>query len=174
MKPWSITTTIRNPYRLRDLLAVLKTMEGRVWNKFTQIELQVKLIQNRLYGYRNRQFYNGLSPSHVELIENDTEPLTLEEARNIFHAKNYEDPPMRGRQSVNPLKKFGFAIAERDRKIEVTELGTCFLREPVDLQDIFLRVFLKWQIPNPENNVTSARKFTTLNHLLGHFILLTA
>jgi len=32
-KPWSISTTIRNPERLRDFLMVLKTLEGQEFDK---------------------------------------------------------------------------------------------------------------------------------------------
>ena len=35
-KPWSITTTLRNPERLRDFLIVLKDIEGEEWNLETQ------------------------------------------------------------------------------------------------------------------------------------------
>ncbi len=31
-KPWSITTTLRNPDRLRDFLVVLKCLEGYKWD----------------------------------------------------------------------------------------------------------------------------------------------
>ena len=151
MIPWSITTTMRNPYRLRDLLDVLKTMEGTVWDLESQTEYQILLIRERLYGYKNQQFYNGLLPEQVALVDDESKEISHEVASQIFATKNYEDPPMRGRQSVNPLKKFGFAIAERDKKIEITQLGELLLGDEYDLQDIFLRVLLKWQIPNPEN-----------------------
>ena len=154
MTPWSITTTMRNPYRLRDLLAVLKTMEGTDWSRESQSEYQIRLIQNRLYGYKSRQFYNGLSPDQEALVDDATREITSDTARQIFLAKNYEDPPMRGRQSVNPLKKFGFAVAEKGREIEITELGELFLHDEYDLQEIFLSALLKWQIPNPENKRT--------------------
>lgn len=174
MTPWSITTTMRNPYRLRDFLAVLKTMEGIEWNRDTQSEYQIRLIQQRLYGYSNPQFYNGLSTDQVALVDDKTRKITLAAARQIFLAKNYEDPPIRGRQSVNPLKKFGFAIAERGREIEITELGELFLRDEYDLQDIFLRALLKWQIPNPENKRTfntpdyDIKPFLGVLHLINH------
>ncbi len=53
MKLWSISTTLRNPYRFRDFLKVLAELEGKEWNKNTQMEFQIKLIQNRLYGLTN-------------------------------------------------------------------------------------------------------------------------
>lgn len=52
-KPWSISTTVRNPERLRDFLAVLKQLEGQEFNKDNQIKYQVLLIQRRLYKPTN-------------------------------------------------------------------------------------------------------------------------
>ena len=61
IKPWSITTTLRNPERLRNFLRVAQQIEGIEWNLETQIKYQILLIQNRLYGYGNAQFYSNLS-----------------------------------------------------------------------------------------------------------------
>ena len=49
MKLWSISTTIRNPERLRDFLYILKQLEGLPFNNENQIKYQILLIQNRLY-----------------------------------------------------------------------------------------------------------------------------
>lgn len=46
-KPWSISTTVRNPERLRDFLRVLKTLEGRKFDDGTQKKFQIRLIQER-------------------------------------------------------------------------------------------------------------------------------
>ena len=59
-KPWSITTTLRNPERIRNFLIVLKELEGQEWNKENQVKYQILLIKDRFYGLTN-QFYNGLS-----------------------------------------------------------------------------------------------------------------
>jgi len=58
LKAWSITTTVRNPERLRDFLITSKPLEDKVWNKHTQEYYQKLLIKNRLYGFGNTQFYN--------------------------------------------------------------------------------------------------------------------
>ena len=150
-KPWSITTTMRNPYRIRDCLKVLQSMEGEKWNSSAQIEFQLKLIQNRYYGYGESQFYNGLPPELVKLIDDSSHEITHAEVKAIFHRKNYEDPPMRGRQSFNVLKKFGFVLIPNQR-IKITDAGQRFLSDHYDLRDIFLRIFLKWQIPSPYYN----------------------
>ena len=44
-KPWSITTTLRNPGRLRDFLVVLKRLENSKWTFENQIKYQILLNQ---------------------------------------------------------------------------------------------------------------------------------
>jgi len=44
-KPWSISTTVRNPERLADFLRILKELEGEEFNKDNQVQYQALLIQ---------------------------------------------------------------------------------------------------------------------------------
>ena len=149
-KPWSITTTLRNPERLRDFLLVLKQLENSDWDTESQKEYQILLIQNRVYGYGRSQFYNGLLQAMIDLVDDSSREISFEQAQEIFNAKKYKDPAMRGRQSLNPLKKFGFVLIENG-KLKITELGRLFLKEDFDIGEIFFRSFLKWQIPNPDS-----------------------
>lgn len=147
-KAWSITTTLRNPERLRSFLSVLKQMDGEIWDKDSQCKYQILLIKERVYGYGKKQFYNGLSNEYIDLIDNSDKTISFEVAKKIFEMKNYEDPAMRGRQSLNPLKKIGLVVLN-DNKIKITSLGFMFLKDDFDLGNIFFRSFIKWQIPNP-------------------------
>lgn len=144
-KPWSISTTVRSPDRLRGFLSVLAGMEGMEWRS-AQSEFQIRLIQSRLYGAHTAQFYNGLSQQHIDLIENEKE-ISLAQARAIFCSKNYNDPGMRGRQSFKALGRFGFASASNGN-IFITDMGKMLLAETKDYGEIFLRALLKWQLPN--------------------------
>lgn len=150
-KPWSITTTVRSPERLRDFLIVSKQLENCKWNSENQRKYQTLLIKERVYGYGKSQFYNGLSQEQIDLIDDQTKEISSEQAEEIFNVKNYKDPAMRGRQSMNPLKKFGFVVI-KDKKICITSLGKLFLRDDFDLGKIFFRSFMKWQIPNLDSN----------------------
>lgn len=150
-KPWSITTTLRNPERLRSFLTVLKQLEGENWNLENQRKFQILLIKERVYGYGSTQFYNGLTQEQIHLIDNQTKEISFEKAEEIFNAKNYEDPAMRGRQSINPLKKIGLVVI-KDEKIFITSLGKLFLQDDFDLGEIFFRSFIKWQLPNPDSS----------------------
>ena len=148
-KPWSITTTLRNPERIRNFLIVLNEMEGQEWDEENQIKYQILLIKYRFYGLTN-QFYNGLSKKHIKLLSSP-DPISYKEAEEIFYSKNYETPAMRGRQSINPIKKVGLARIEFG-KIKITPLGKYLLKENYDLGEMFFRSFLKWQLPNPTSD----------------------
>ena len=150
-KPWSITTTVRNPLRIKDFLSAAAELCGRPWNKDTQKEYQKLLIQKRLYGFDSVQFYNGLPAEITSLIDDTDAEIPMETIDEILRIKNYADFDMRGRQSMNPLTKFGFIRIDDDTKnINLTDSG----RELLDTDDneigkVLLRSFLKWQIPNP-------------------------
>ncbi len=148
-KPWSISTTVRNAERIRNFLLVLRDLENQEWNNESQIRYQILLIQNRYYGLTN-QFFNDLSPEQIALLQSADE-MSYEQAEEIFNAKGYEDPAMRGRQSLNPLKKLGLAHIV-DGRVSITQLGQYLLQEDYDLGEMFFKSFLKWQLPNLDSD----------------------
>jgi len=146
-RPWSISTTVRNPERLRDFLQVLKQLEGEDFSKENQVKYQLFLIKERLYKP------NNIPRKYQKYYDNPTLEIPFSVAKDIFEHQKYEDPPMRGRQSVNPLNKLGFAIArEGYGPIKITELGNLFLKGDYDIGFIFFKSLLKLQFPNPWSN----------------------
>ena len=83
MRFWSISTTIRNPERIRSFLQVLKLMEGEVWSKENQKKFQVLLIQHKVYGFGENQFHNSLSDEQNSWLDSDN--LTYEQAEIMPH-----------------------------------------------------------------------------------------
>ncbi|MCK4664686.1 MAG: AlwI family type II restriction endonuclease [Bacteroidales bacterium] len=152
MRFWSVSTTIRNAERIRSFLQVLKTMDGERWDNESQKKFQILLIKERVYGYNNIQFYNGLTQNQINIIYDISSNMTFEQAEDIFYAKNYTDPPMRGRQSYNPLEKMGLTYLDENKNIIISDFGNYFLQENYDLGEVFLKSFLKWQYPNPDAN----------------------
>lgn len=150
-KAWSISTTVRNPERLRAFLVALRPLVGKEWTKETQEAYQKLLIKNRLYGYGSQQFYNGLPYEIVALINDVDQVIDDAIVDTIVEIKNYRDFPIRGRQSINPLTKFGFALIDNG-VLKITELGEQLIASEKDYGDVFLRSFIKWQIPNPASN----------------------
>lgn len=148
MKPWSISTTVRNPERIRDFLKILAGMEGEEWTRPNQKKFQVRLIQYKVYGYGEIQFLNNLSTQHLQLM-NNPDSLTYEQAEDILDAKHYVGGgDMRGRQSFNPIEKMGFAVLDENNRIRISSFGKYFLKEDYDLGNVFFKSFLKWQLPN--------------------------
>lgn len=151
LKAWSITTTVRNPERLRDFLVALKPLENQSWDNVNQENYQKLLIKNRLYGFGSTQFYNGLTSNIINIINDTDNEIDDNIIDEIIRLKNYTDFAMRGRQSINPLTKFGFVIID-DGKVKITELGKKLIASKKDTGDVFLKSFIKWQIPNPASN----------------------
>lgn len=155
-KPWSISTTVRNPERLRNFLRVLKRLEGENFTKEIQTKYQIMLIQERLYKP------NNIPLKYKEYFDNPSKEMPYCIAEEIFYLQDYKDPPMRGRQSVNPLNKLGFCIAREGLgAVRITELGNIFLQEDYDISYIFFKSLLKLQYPNPwsEDEFSSEKGF---------------
>lgn len=148
--PWSISTTVRNPDRLRDFLRVLKELEEQPFNSENQIKYQILLIQKKLYKPTD------LTREQEEYFDDIEKEMPFSVAKDIFNAQGYKDPAMRGRNSVAPLNKMGLCIAENSAgSVKITPLGEYFLSEDYDIGKLFFIHFLKWQLPNP-----SSRKFS--------------
>ena len=172
-KVWSISTTVRNPERLRNFLITLKEIENKEWNHETQLEFQARLVKNRFYGFASNQFYNNLPSQLVELIKNINHKITLSEAIYILEVRNYsEGIAIRGRTSYKPLEKMGLASII-NKKIKITSLGKYLLQNDYDLGDMFFKSFLKWQYPNPvdrdfkDNKIYNLKPFILTLHLIN-------
>jgi len=166
-KPWSISTTVRNPERLLDFLRVLKKLEGKEFNTENQELYQILLIKERIYKPTD------IFAKYQKYYENSEDEIPLEVAKEIFKNQAYTDPAMRGRQSVNPLNKLGFAVARKgEGPIKITKLGNLFLEGNYDIGYIFLKSLLKLQFPNPwsidfkETNGFNITPFISVLHLI--------
>ncbi|MGB9614017.1 MAG: AlwI family type II restriction endonuclease, partial [Fervidobacterium sp.] len=139
---------------MRGFLRVLKQLEGENFTEDVQIKYQIMLIQERLYKPTNIPY------DYKKYFDNPSEKIPYKIAEEIFRLQNYEDPPMRGRQSVNPLNKLGFCIAREGLgPIRITELGNIFLQENYDISYIFFKSLLKLQFPNPWSEDFSSKDF---------------
>ncbi len=150
MKPWSLSTTVRNPYRLREFLRVLKKLEGKVFDGNTQIEYQILLIQEKLYKPMH------LPEEYLKYYEEQDKKMPYNMAKKIFdlmlsRSKELRNTPgLRGRTSAAQLAKMGFCVAKKSLgKIVITDFGNYFLSKDYDLAEVFFRHFIKWQLPNP-------------------------
>lgn len=71
MKFWSVSTTIRNPDRIRSFLQVLKLMEGEFWTSENQKRFQILLIQHKRYGFGENQFHKSLTNEQNLWLDSD-------------------------------------------------------------------------------------------------------
>lgn len=146
-KLWSMSTTLRSPYRAKDFLKVLKLMEGQEWTNDNQKFYQTLLIKYRFYMPTE----TNLTSNQIDLLSNATIDMTTKQARDIFDSKCYNDPAMRGRTSFDPLEKLGL-VQIVDNKIKITQQGNMLLNNEIDPSEMQFKSLLKLQYPNPLSN----------------------
>lgn len=161
-KPWSISTTVRSPERLRGFLGVLKILEGQPFNSNNQIKYQILLIQHKLYKPTR------LTREQAEYYKDIEREMPYTMAEQVFNAQKYRDPAMRGRNSVAPMNKMGLCVAKNSAKgVRITPLGEYFLSDDYDLGKLFFLHFLKWQLPNPASDEFSGRDGFAIKPFIG-------
>lgn len=145
---WSMTTTIREAERIPAFLKTAKEIENEAWNRDTQIKFQILLIKNREYlNTDNTQTFSRLNDSQVNLLKDKSINMSFEQAEDIFNTKNYNDPPMRGRQSMSPLEKLGL-VDRSSGKIVITDIGNKLLNKEITFDEFMFEQLLKLQYPN--------------------------
>lgn len=170
---WSITTTIREAERVPAFLRIAKEIENEEWNEETQMKFQILLIKNREYlnPYRTKnktQALSKLNEEQKELLEDLSISMTYEQAKEIFVAKQYEDPPMRGRNSMSPLEKLGL-IDKTSGNIKFTPVGNMLYNNEIKYEDFLFETFLKMQYSNPieiERQTWNSKPFINVLRLI--------
>lgn len=144
-----MSTTLREAERIIGFAKTAYELDGQEWSKDNQIKYQILLIKNRYYlSPDNTQSLMGLNEEQVSILSNLNHDLTFSEAEGIFNSKNYEDPPMRGRQSMSPLKKLGLVYI-KNNKIHCTDVCKKLISEQISLEDFMFDSLVKYQYPNP-------------------------
>ncbi len=146
IKPWSISTTMRNPDRLREVLLNVMQFEGQEKSPETQDKLQISLIHDRKYKPTQKK----------DLWEHKYDDLnydfTLEEAEEVFRLQNYKGGAgIRGRTSLSPLKELGFVFIDNNKKIRISASGYDLIKDDFNLESTVLHALLKFQYRNPLN-----------------------
>ena len=145
-----MSTSVRNAERIPGFLEVAALLDGEYWDIQNQARYQILLIKHRKYlnDTANAQTCDKLSKEQIELLENVGCEMDERDAAGIFYAKDYEDPPMRGRQSMNPLVKLGLVLVKNNR-IFISDVGKMLLQGRISWSDFILDSLLKYQLPNP-------------------------
>src|SRR5574344_1703873 len=143
-----MTTTIREAERIPAFLKTAKEIENEEWNKDTQIKFQILLIKNREYlNTDSTQTFSKLNDEQINLLKDKSIDMTFEQAKNIFESKQYNDAPMRGRQSMSPLEKLGL-IDKSSGKVILTDIGNKLLNNKITFDEFMFEQLLKLQYPN--------------------------
>jgi len=145
-----MSTTIREAERILGFLQTAAEIDGSYWDKEMQMKFQILLIKNRQYlnDETNTQSFNNLSNEQARILKDKSIDMTFEQASDIFHSKNYNDPPMRGRQSMSPLVKLGLVYLI-DKVISITDVGWKLISGEIEFGSFILDSLLKFQYPNP-------------------------
>lgn len=150
---WSMSTTIREAERIIGFLRTAALLDGQYWDKECQCTFQTLLIKNHEYlnDIENSQVRKKLSKEQIAALGAWDKEMSFEMADSIFKAKEYKDPPMRGRQSMSPLVKLGLVYYEH-KIIRISDMGRKLLEGEISFEDMMLEALLKYQYPNPSDS----------------------
>lgn len=165
MKVWSISTTVRNPERITDFCLAIEAIKGKEWHQTTQMEFMYELIRRRFY-----------SPQHMTYeqqnkFDNPEYRLSLKEAKDIFETQSYEDPPMRGRTAIAPLRDIG--VVRLANKVELTSIGEALVAGGLSCQDVLLNYCLKWEVPSPGHRLYTVQNGFNIRPFVGSLALIS-
>lgn len=154
---WSMSTTIREAERIEGFLRTAAKLDGEEWTSETQRKFQILLIQNHEYlkNTDNAQVRSKLDEEQVRALSSWDKEMPYEMAESVFNAKQYEDPAMRGRQSMSPLIKLGLAYYEKRNgttKVFISDMGHKLLDGKITFDEMMLEALLKYQYPNPADS----------------------
>jgi hypothetical protein len=163
-KPLLLTTTIRNPERLRSFLLVLKAFDGKVLTNALCETIEGELIRRGLYTPTRgitevikEKWYN------LELLS-DEEVASLIKLNPQLHKEAGFDYgwPSRFDTHYELGMWFGFVYYQIGQKIEFSELGNLYVEQTEindelffanDEQQIFLNAFARYHRRNPFQRV---------------------
>ena len=164
MNVWSISTTVRNPERIPDFCEAVEAIAGKEWNQSSQLEFMYELIRRRFYSPQN------MTDAQQEKFDNPDYELSSKEAKEIFNTQSYQDPPMRGRTAIAPLRDIG--VVRLGKRVELTPLGQGLIAGTVSLQDVLLNYCLKWEVPTPGHRLFSEQNGFNIRPFVGALALI--
>jgi hypothetical protein len=168
-KPLLLTTTMRNPERLRNNLIVLKQFDGKVLTNKICTDICGELIREGLYR-PTREVSDTIKGKWAdqELLSN-TEVLHLLDANPQDHKEAGFDKgwPSRFDTIFKLGLWFGFVHYEMGEKVEFSKLGELYIEQSEfdgqklfanDEQQVFLNAFARYHRQNPYQRVLNHNK----------------
>jgi AlwI restriction endonuclease len=163
-KPLLLSTTMRNPERMRPFLSVLKRFDGQLLTNDLCVEIEGELIRYGLYRPLNRS-------REIVVKWAESEPLDDLEVKKLlaYNPQKHKEAgfdwgwPSRFETHFALMKRFGFVYYRVGEKIRFSELGNMFVEEvsiegaetsyKYDEELIFLNSFVKYHRRNPFQRV---------------------
>jgi hypothetical protein len=148
-----MSTTVREAERIVGFLKTATEMDGMEWTRANQERFQILLIKNRQYlnEETNTQSFNKLTKTQCNWLIDKSKEMTFAQAEEIFKAKNYLDPAMRGRQSMSALRKLGLVYIVNNRVV-ITDAGWKLANGKIQFDELMLDSLLKYQYPNHDEH----------------------
>jgi hypothetical protein len=160
-KPLLLTTTIRTPERLRDILLVLKAFDGKVLTNAVCETVEGELIRRKLYTPTRGVTVEIKEKWYNADLLTDKEVASLIELNPQKHKEAGFDYgwPSRFDTHYKLGMWFGFVFYEIGQKIEFSELGNLYVQQNEELvfandeQQLFLNAFARYHRRNPFQRV---------------------
>lgn len=155
-KGWSISTTIRDPYKNIHYLNLLSNYEGQTLNKEITVSYFLDLIRHKLYKP------NILSEQLKSKYQNKDIPFSNEDMEEIISKLKYsfnnkkgavETLSNRGLQALKNLIDFKFIQIEKNKEIIITEKGYNSLYSKENFEKELEDSLIKWEREDYENKV---------------------
>lgn len=163
-KPLLLSTTMRNPERMRPFLTTLKAFDGQVLTSQLCIEIEGELIRHGLYKptRRTKQVADKWA-EFVPLEDDEVEKILSDNPQDHKEAGFDHGWPSRFDTHFALMKRFGFVFYKIGESIRFSELGNMFVESSTsddeaptykfDEELIFLNSFVKYHRRNPFQRV---------------------
>ena len=159
-KPLLLTTTVRNPERLRKMLLVLKEFDGKILTNEMCEVVEGEFIRRDLYRPMNGKTAEIKEKWFNEDLLSDLEVSALLSANPQNHKESGFNRgwPSRFDTHLKLAKWFGFVYYEIGHSVEFSNLGNMYVEQiqidgetyfAKDEQQIFLNAFANYHRKNP-------------------------
>ncbi|MEK7649853.1 MAG: AlwI family type II restriction endonuclease [Patescibacteria group bacterium] len=157
-KPLLFTTTLRNPERLKGMLALLKKFDGRVLTNELAEEIVGELIRAGLYKPVNVSAVVKSKWKQVQLLSDEELAVVMRDnPQNHKEAGFDKGWPSRFDTYLKIAKELGFVYYNMGEQIKFSQVGLKLAdtEHPEFEQQAFLNAFAKYQRKNPLRRVSN-------------------
>lgn len=163
-KPLLLSTTMRNPERMRPFLSALKAFDEQMLTNDLCFAIEGELIRHGLYKpmVRSKEVVQKWSDSEP-LLDEEVEKILQDNPQDHKEAGFDKGWPSRFDTHFALMKRFGFVFYRIGEPIRFSQLGNMFVEEldssdeeanyKYDEELIFLNAFVKYHRRNPFQRV---------------------